>query len=46
MNDSCSIAHSVDALAKSGGDLRELVLSLTESDAFLYRVAPDAEVTP
>jgi hypothetical protein len=44
MNDSCSIAKVADAVAKSNGDLRELVLSLTQTDAFLYRVAPGAEV--
>ncbi|MES1187610.1 MAG: DUF1592 domain-containing protein [Myxococcales bacterium] len=41
MNDSCSIAKVADAVAKSNGDLRELVLSLTQTDAFLYRVAPE-----
>jgi hypothetical protein len=46
MADSCSITRVADTFAKSGGDLRELVLSLTQTDAFLYRVAPDAEVAP
>jgi hypothetical protein len=46
MNDSCSITQVADAVAKSGGDLRELVLSLTQTDAFLYRVAPGSEVMP
>jgi Protein of unknown function (DUF1592)/Protein of unknown function (DUF1588)/Protein of unknown function (DUF1595)/Protein of unknown function (DUF1587)/Protein of unknown function (DUF1585) len=46
MNDSCSIARVSDAVTNAGGDLRELVLSLTQTDAFLYRAAPGAEVTP
>ena len=44
MDDGCSIKRVSDALAKSGGDLRELVLSQTQTDAFLYRVAPSAQV--
>jgi len=43
--DTCSIVRSADALGKSGGDLRELVLSQTQTDAFLYRVAPSAKVS-
>lgn len=46
MDDSCSIARVAEGLDKSNGDLRELVLSLTQTDAFLYRVAPSAEATP
>lgn len=46
MDDSCSIAHLTDSLATSGGDLRELVLEQTQTDAFLYRVAPEAQVAP
>jgi len=42
--DTCSIARANAAMTKAGGDLRELVLSLTQTDAFLYRVAP--EVAP
>ncbi|MEO8919364.1 MAG: DUF1592 domain-containing protein [Polyangiaceae bacterium] len=45
-DDTCSIVRTVDALAKSGGDLRELVLAQTQTDAFLYRVAPGAKVSP
>lgn len=43
--DSCSIVDTADAFAKSGGDLRALVLSQTQTDAFLYRVAPSAKVS-
>jgi hypothetical protein len=42
MQDSCSILKVADSLAKSGGDLRELVLAQTQTDAFLYR----SEVKP
>lgn len=44
--DSCSVVHVTEALAKSGGNLRELVLAQTQTDAFLYRVAPEAQVAP
>lgn len=44
--DSCSIARADAAMRQAGGSLRELVLSLTQTDAFLYRVAPGAEVAP
>jgi len=44
-DDTCSIVRTADALGKSGGDLRELVLSQTQTDAFLYRVAPSAKVS-
>jgi hypothetical protein len=44
--DTCSIARVDSAMTKAGGGLRELVLSLTQTDAFLYRVAPGAEVAP
>jgi len=46
MDDTCSITNMASQLAKSGGDLRELVLSQTQTDAFLYRVAPSAKVSP
>jgi hypothetical protein len=45
MGDSCSIVRASQAFAASGGSLRELVLSMTQTDAFLYRVAADAEVS-
>jgi hypothetical protein len=35
--DACSIAASVDAYRRSGGDFREALLSLLTSDAFLMR---------
>jgi hypothetical protein len=44
MGDSCSIVRASQAFSASGGNLRELVLSMTQTDAFLYRVAADAEV--
>jgi hypothetical protein len=44
--DVCSMADIKGALAASGGNLRELVLSQTQTDAFLYRIAPEAQVTP
>jgi hypothetical protein len=44
--DSCSITRADAAMTKAGGNLRELVLALTQTDAFLYRVAPGAEVSP
>jgi hypothetical protein len=46
MDDTCSVVRLTEALTKSGGDLRELVLAQTQTDAFLYRVAPGAEVAP
>lgn len=44
--DTCSISRASVAMNKAGGSLRELVLALTQTDAFLYRVAPGAEVAP
>lgn len=35
--DACTIARGKDVLMKSGGDFTELLLSLAQSDAFLYR---------
>jgi hypothetical protein len=46
MADACSIARASQAFTASGGNLRELVLSMTQTDAFLYRVAAGAEVAP
>ena len=46
MDDTCSIMRLTDSLAKSGGNLRGLVLAQTQTDAFLYRVAPEAQVAP
>jgi Protein of unknown function (DUF1592)/Protein of unknown function (DUF1588)/Protein of unknown function (DUF1587)/Protein of unknown function (DUF1585)/Protein of unknown function (DUF1595) len=40
--DACSIATLQDAFSASGGDLVELLLGLTQTDAFTYR----AQVTP
>lgn len=44
MQDSCSILRALSTFKESGGDLRALVLAQTQTDAFLYRAAP--EVTP
>ena len=38
--DACSVARSVDAFRASGGNVRELLLSITETPAFLYRTKP------
>jgi hypothetical protein len=38
--DACSLTRSVDAFRASGGNLRELLLSITETPAFLYRTKP------
>ena len=35
--DQCSVVTLKDLVKKSGGDLRELLVSLTQTDAFLYR---------
>ncbi len=40
--DACSVATLKDLVVKSKGDLKELMVSLTQTDAFLYR----REVTP
>jgi Protein of unknown function (DUF1592)/Protein of unknown function (DUF1588)/Protein of unknown function (DUF1587)/Protein of unknown function (DUF1595)/Protein of unknown function (DUF1585) len=39
--DTCSVLQVKDALAAANGDLRTLVLSQTQTDAFLYRNAPE-----
>ncbi len=38
--DACSVSQMRDAFRKSGGNVRELLLSLTETPAFLYRTNP------
>lgn len=35
--DSCSLATLQDAFSRSGGDLVELVISMTQADSFLFR---------
>lgn len=45
-DDACSMARVTQTFSQSGGDLRELVLAMTQTDAFLYRTAPEAEVAP
>jgi hypothetical protein len=37
--DSCSVAQVKERFAKSGGDLKELLVALTQTDSFLYRPA-------
>jgi len=39
VTDTCSIGKLNKVMSTSNGDLRELVLSLTQTDAFLYRTA-------
>lgn len=43
--DSCSLATLNDAFAKSGGDMRELLVALTLTDAFRYRAVINADGT-
>jgi len=40
--DTCSLAQVKDRFAKSGGDLKELIVGLTQTDSFLYRPAMEA----
>ena len=42
--DACSVATLEDLVVKSKGDLKELMVSLTQTDAFLYR--RPVEATP
>ncbi len=44
--DACGTAWLVDQFRGSGRSLRELVLSMTQTDAFLYRTAPNAAAKP
>lgn len=44
--DACSIERAQETLAASGDDLRELVVALTQTDAFLYRTIAEGEVAP
>jgi hypothetical protein len=37
--DSCSVAQVKERFARSGGDLKELLVALTQTDSFLYRPA-------
>ncbi len=38
-DDACSIAQLKERFASSGGDLKELLVALTQTDSFLYRPA-------
>lgn len=40
--DSCSLAQVRTRFAESGGDLKELLVALTQTDSFLYRPAMEA----
>ena len=40
--DSCSLSFARARLSASGGDLRELIVALTQTDAFLYRTTDGA----
>lgn len=44
--DACTLATVQEAFAKSDGDLVELMVGLTQTDAFLFRAQPKLEVTP
>jgi hypothetical protein len=37
VDDGCSVTNLQDAFAASGGDLKELVIAMTQTDAFWYR---------
>jgi hypothetical protein len=41
-DDACTLTSLGDQLAKSGGDIKELIVALTQTDAFLYRKAGGA----
>jgi hypothetical protein len=44
--DACSLAVARQAATDSGGDLRELLLAITQTDGFLYRRVDEDEVAP
>ena len=44
--DACSITRLRNTFSASGGDLRELLVAVTETEAFLHRPALDAEGRP
>ena len=46
LGDAASLATAQDAFAKSGYDLRELMVALTKTRAFTHRVASPGEVLP
>ena len=39
--DACTEATLADRFAQSGGDLRELLIAITQTDAFLFKTAGD-----
>ena len=44
--DACSLALAQRAVADSGGDLKELLVAITQTDGFMYRQPTDAEEAP
>ncbi len=42
-DDKCTVKPALDRFMKTGGNIRELLLALTESPAFLYRTRLDIE---
>jgi hypothetical protein len=44
--DSCSLGELRQAFSESGGDLRKLMIAITQTKAFLYRPALEAEALP
>jgi hypothetical protein len=46
-DDGCSLSSLADVMEASGGDVRELIVAIVSTDAFLYRrAAPGEEVSP
>jgi hypothetical protein len=44
--DDCSVVQTEERFLESGADMRELLVALTQTDAFLYRVIPDVSEEP
>ena len=44
--DECSVVQTEERFLESGADMRELLVALTQTDAFLYRVIPDVSEEP
>jgi hypothetical protein len=44
--DQCSVVQARDRFVASDADMRELLVALTQTDAFLYRVIPDVQEEP
>ena len=44
--DECSVVQAEERFVDSGADMRELLVALTQTDAFLYRIIPDVHEEP